>query len=170
MNHGIHILTLPLFSMNEERYDSKREERRKKFLAQIPEENYKELESEMNSLFIKQDPYCYPYNCIIGFVELTVDGMDILLYYIFNGDRRRKYNENMGRFRSQKNRFYDAIGHHQAYSFRTHSKKAMGKAVLQTLSMIEDECLELSITFDLPYYQNLVSCIDFEKLLTKQHT
>lgn len=118
---------------------------------------------EFRSLQLKLDPIFYRYNDILGFVELELGGNDILVYYHFNGDLRKKYNKGMEAFRNGKKSIYPSPSHVYGSSFEIKDNYSIREAIIKSMEDIKEQCFMWNVIIDIEPYKERINYFDFEE-------
>lgn len=165
------ILTVPLY------YDSPgkfSEKLKKKFSDQINRlnpssnklsdkhnETYRLLKNHFDSVY----PNLHKFNNILGYAELMLDGNDVLIYFYFNGDQRKRYNQE-GNRKNNTRAIFHPLGHDYGGKFREQTNSEFRSAIKKALLNVEKQCKVWNVFVDVTYYVDFIEYFDFESYIT----
>lgn len=161
------IISIPLIASDEVTYNEKWDKKIQRQLDSLPIwKNDVGTSNLVKQHLTRQNPHCYPYNAIVGFVEIYVDTMYIRPRYILNGDGRKVFNRDDCKvLRPKPKKFYNTGSHQAIGFFYKLTTIEITDAVIEALEGISQQCKEWKITFDLEYYKHLLTSIDYERFL-----
>jgi len=154
-------MTIPIYYHTEDKYYNIWEENFRKLYLKPGHQKSDDSIKEHRLFHSSKEPKSYRFNDILGYVEITLDVQDILIYYHLNGDSRKKYN-NGNLYRRNTKKIFESLTHSWGGRFKKINNKEIRDAIEHAFCEIENQCKEWKVFIHLNSYRDNLKYFDFK--------